>query len=1065
MKNIRKCLSIFLAIITIFTTLSVSMSTFATEKLIETESIKDEMSAQGKMTSKIVREADELRGEYEKHFVCEDGSYMVATYSQPVHYKENGEWKEINNSLELSADVKSDSGKAMYTTKAGSVDVKIPQNFSNGQKVSATNKGYTISFGANQDKKVCSDKHNAVIKNVEELSSGRLAERVAAITVSAAGENKIATYNDEAMAVKNQSGAIVYEDVFDNAELEYIVTSNSIKENIVVNEKQDEYEYSFNMNFGELIPVVNVDNSISVVNPKDMEETVFYIEAPYMYDSKGVESTDVEMSLVKNDEIYVLTLQANAEWINASVRELPVVIDPTIYLSLDDVFVMDGLTNKNTTKINNELRVGRNLVNLTRTYIKPTLPTNIPEGSYIESAYLDLVQSYYYKAPLANDVSIRAIDCYDVDSWNATNVTWENQPYDKSNNGYGSGYNYLSSVSAKSSQSVYSFNITQAVRRWINGGVNNGIMLASSDETQKVQVDFHSSRASNSNNHPTMYFTYTLPYISISSWETDSMPKVSPAFQIVTGSSWSAYSDSEWIGLETTSGTGAGSSRIVVDLNESVEGRTGTVTVKIGDMVIGIIAVTQYGAEPLLWSEVSELDFYVCGGRESFWVDSNTTWTFENIPDWVTVTPSEGSMSVLVEVEVSENLNNVERDCDLVVTTMGLSETIHITQSCDDEAPSAPNLYEEDGLVYMSTHSINFNEEWDTAEHIEYKIGNGEWLDYNGGPLDIVRTYDVTVYARTCDAAGNISTESSLLLECDLGEYTISYTDIELGENTLPVGFERTYSSNTGWFFTFEANLEWSRNGYVFTDFYGDKQYFFINSDGEYMSASGEKLEVREGTLRETSYSYVVQWGDLECFFNDSGKLAVVRDAYDTVTYSWANNNIYITDEAGNTNIVRLSNDKPVSISASRFDSATNSTISKNVQYQWIGSSLTKFIDVSNIEHNYAYTNGRLTTNEDETIVYSDNGRVKKITQLNGDYIKYTYNDVASSSDSQTPDYIGAVVVSDSEGYTDIWYYADGFTITNALYDYSDNVIYDPDNISEEITTDTLSQIVYIKNI
>lgn len=52
-------------------------------------------------TAKIVREVTELREESVKHFLCEDGSYIAATYSAPVHYKENGEWKEIDNSLSL----------------------------------------------------------------------------------------------------------------------------------------------------------------------------------------------------------------------------------------------------------------------------------------------------------------------------------------------------------------------------------------------------------------------------------------------------------------------------------------------------------------------------------------------------------------------------------------------------------------------------------------------------------------------------------------------------------------------------------------------------------------------------------------------------------------------------------------------------------------------------------------------------------------------------------------------------------------------------------------------------
>ena len=184
-----------------------------------------------------------------------------------------------------------------------------------------------------------------------------------------------------------------------------------------------------------------------------------------------------------------MTLQADAEWINASDRRFPVIIDPTVYLSFDDVFVMDGLLNKNTTKISDELRVGRNLTNLTRTYMKFELPSNIPTGSYVNGAILELTQDNYYQAPLANDVSIRAYDLYNVGSWSPNNVTWNNQPISNSNNGYNNtNAVLLSYVTAESNRSTYQFAITEAARRWLNGGVNNGIMLASSDESSKSSV-------------------------------------------------------------------------------------------------------------------------------------------------------------------------------------------------------------------------------------------------------------------------------------------------------------------------------------------------------------------------------------------------------------------------------------------------------------------------------------------------------------------------------------------------------------------------------------------------
>ena len=80
----------------------------------------------------------------------------------------------------------------------------------------------------------------------------------------------------------------------------------------------------------------------------------------------------------------------------------------------------------------------------------------------------------------------------------------------------------------------------------------------------------------------------------------------------------------------------------------------------------------------------------------------------------------------------------------------------------------------------------------------------------------------------------------------------------------------------------------------------------------------------------------------------------------------------------------------------------------------------------------------------------------------NGAFVKYTYNDTAASAAEETPGNIGTVTVSDSKGVTDVWYYADGFSISNGLYNYSDDATYNPNNISGAITTDTLSQVAYV---
>ena len=57
----------------------------------------------------IIAEETSLREECVKHFRLDNGSFMALTYASPVHYKENGQWKDTDNRLVLSDSVRSAS--------------------------------------------------------------------------------------------------------------------------------------------------------------------------------------------------------------------------------------------------------------------------------------------------------------------------------------------------------------------------------------------------------------------------------------------------------------------------------------------------------------------------------------------------------------------------------------------------------------------------------------------------------------------------------------------------------------------------------------------------------------------------------------------------------------------------------------------------------------------------------------------------------------------------------------------------------------------------------------------
>lgn len=338
------------------------------------------------VASKIVREVVELREESVKHFLCEDGSYIAVSYAEPVHYEKNGEWLEIDNTLVLSSE-------NTYVPKSSDLAVSIPQSFSGGGQITATNDGHTISFGVASGNENVALSKTAAVKAVEALPSS-IAADVSVETLANAELSATATvgkvdtvaqieaYNSEKTTVDNQAGALVYDKIFPNADLEYIVTGNSIKENVVVYQLQTEYVYTFDMDFDGLTPVAQEDGSYRLIDSAKPDETVFVLAAPYMYDANGVESYEVEMSLTENGNNYLLTLTADEEWVNSSERAFPVIIDPTVYYDFDDVFVINGIY-ANSPRIKKELRVGRNLTNLTRTYVKISDEPDIELGSHI----------------------------------------------------------------------------------------------------------------------------------------------------------------------------------------------------------------------------------------------------------------------------------------------------------------------------------------------------------------------------------------------------------------------------------------------------------------------------------------------------------------------------------------------------------------------------------------------------------------------------------------------------------------------------------------------------------
>ena len=547
-------------------------------------------------------------------------------------------------------------------------------------------------------------KMNDTVKMTGEVSSSADISSSGTLTEG----QKIEKFNAEKMTVENQTSAVVYKNFLNRSDLEYVVTSNSLKENIVVYAPQSEYIYRFDLNSDGLVPAEQADGSIKWTDPKNPDETVFFLDAPYMYDANDNESFDVSMSVEADGDGYVLTVRADSDWIGESGRAFPVVIDPSWSIpksNFKDVYVINGIC-ANEPRAIKEIRAGRNLTNTVRSYVKIEMPENLPAGSVITGGELTFQKQNYFKALGHNDIDILVYDCKDVADWSETTVCWNAQPFDNSRNGYlNNNAELIDSIPATSDLDSYSFDLTEAVKRWVYTGINKGIMIASSDEVTRTQVDFYSSRASKIEKRPVMSISFDAPRVSTQVWNPGAGATTSSLINVVSSSPWTVdVSDVPWLSVASATDDGF---KLRAQSNPYADVRTGTVVVKMtaDNTEIGRITVTQLGTEPAVVLDRDRWDVDESGEHERLVeVSSNASWSVSTDSSWITLDKTSGRGNSTFTMSIgTPNETYTTRTGTVTVQAGDAVETIIVTQF--DEVSGYFNSIGEDGVSRVKSSS------------------------------------------------------------------------------------------------------------------------------------------------------------------------------------------------------------------------------------------------------------------------------------------------------------------------------------------------------------------------
>jgi len=378
------------------------------------------------------------RKEREKHFLKKNGIIVANVYDEDIHFKKDGKYEEIDNTLV-------DMGN-YYTNKNNAYSV----TFAKTSKEELTN----INIDGNYIKTILVNCNETTLK--EKNTESKL--------------HKIVNYTN----------------ILDNIDLEYIVMPTKVKESIILKNKEIDIE--------KLIFIIetnmNLELSAKKIVAKSNGKIYFEFDAPYMVDSNLKTNKDVNYELSKLEVgKYLLKLNGYEKWLNNENIKYPVVIDPTITNYNQNNNVYDAyITSGNESDDNNGdydgMFVGVSPVpgndNISRGLLKFDLPT-IGTGSQIIDANLSLIgyaiEGYAYNIQLINIHRITA-------PWDEMNATWNtmHDKYDsKIENTFYSNRSYVDK-DGNITPAVCGASITNLVRKWYTGTPNYGIMLKANEE-------------------------------------------------------------------------------------------------------------------------------------------------------------------------------------------------------------------------------------------------------------------------------------------------------------------------------------------------------------------------------------------------------------------------------------------------------------------------------------------------------------------------------------------------------------------------------------------------------
>ena len=259
-KKYFKIISTLLIISLFLTTLPVQIFADETDTADKTPTV----SADNKVDTEanIIGEVTEKRQSNVKTFIKDDMTFEAVVYPASVHYKDNGEWKDIDNTL---TEQKDEDSNDVLQNKANDVNISIAKKIKADKLVKIKTDKYELSWS---------------IDNVDDNSSASVVNKTARQLDSLSG-------NDRRKTLTNINSAVEFKNVYPDIDLQYQIISKDVKEYITLKKAVPNTEFTFNLQTKNLVAELQEDKTIKLFDDKDPSKEVYRINAPFMFDREG----------------------------------------------------------------------------------------------------------------------------------------------------------------------------------------------------------------------------------------------------------------------------------------------------------------------------------------------------------------------------------------------------------------------------------------------------------------------------------------------------------------------------------------------------------------------------------------------------------------------------------------------------------------------------------------------------------------------------------------------------------------------------------------------------------